>query len=525
MKSEELMRIRNTLCGGNENNDHRYYVYGLFEEGESYPFYIGKGQSDRVFDHETEYTKFVKELLKDDENKKTKKQLSEKFKAIEKSAGHITKTIIKWGLTDQEAYMCESALINLYQYMAESGESKKLQLKELTNAVNGHASDLEKANKAGMAKAEMTKARTIKDFLDNCAIGKLDISTGTKDNLPIKDPVIFIRINQLYKELILNNKQKDDKEIQKILKEITRGSWPISENIRNYIQKHQDKTIYIAGMYQQVVKCVYKVENIYGKSDFDNPDKVSDLTKAYMSYKNREETLALELLEFQSKNLNDFIDKIQKYQEEHPNFNFPSGKECDGDCANCSHREDSCALKEYCKKDGTLKIQFEKWKSRKFFTVNDDVPPDLRKNLVNHLITCENDPSFLSGAQNSFTMNFDIKADEIQIRDQIYFLRKHIRKKLSGTKKSHKDILNFLDLMIEKKYLIEAQEKDRDFTLKECLSDEEKKNAETKPDRYYKIDDSLTAEEFDKQFKETFPEAASKKSKRSKKDKNYNFSV
>lgn len=515
MNDNDFNRLRVTLCGGDEASEQRYYVYGLFEKGKPYPFYIGKGQNARVFQHEAEYQEIYDSIKDEPDFESRWAKLSEKLKKIEK-AKEIEKVIIKWGLTNEEAYMCESALINLYQYMvyqykAESEAGKKLQLEELTNALNGHASELEKANKAGK-----TKARTVKDFVVECALDKLDISTGERGKSPIDALVIFIRINKLYQSGM------SDEE----LREITRGCWNISDLIYNYI-KHSASTapVYIAGIYQQVVKCVYKVENIYGKRDFDDPDQVSSLTKAYMADENRKETLALELLEFQSKDLKDFIEKIQKYKEEHPNFNFPFGKECDGDCVKCCHREDSCALKEYCKKDGTLIKQFEKWKCRKFFTVSDDVPTDLRTNLMDHMIACKNDPTFLSSAQNSFTMNFDIKAGEIQFRDQIYFLRKHIHKKLSGTKKSYDDISKFLDLLIDEKYLIGDPEDGKDFTLRGCLSDEEKKNAETKPDRYYKIDDSLTAEEFDKQFKETFPEAASKESKRSKKDKNYNYSV
>ena len=117
----------------NKPNDHRSYVYALCEKvGDSLiPFYIGEGKGPRVWAHEleaSEQIKLLEEELNSDEEftaderlerlEQKKLDLKEKIKKIDeikRRKGEVVKYIIKWGMTSKEAFMAESALINLLQ--------------------------------------------------------------------------------------------------------------------------------------------------------------------------------------------------------------------------------------------------------------------------------------------------------------------------------------------------------------------------------------------------------------------------
>ena len=118
-----------------------YYVYALCDE--NIPFYIGKGKAERVLQHLKEAdNRSVEEAMQmaDDESNdiKNPQKNSEKIERIRVAGDNLQHVIIKWGLTEHEAFMCESALINLLKF------SKDAVIEKLTNAVNGHASDSEK---------------------------------------------------------------------------------------------------------------------------------------------------------------------------------------------------------------------------------------------------------------------------------------------------------------------------------------------------------------------------------------------
>ena len=107
----------------NNNEKNKYYVYALCErtsEGNLIPFYIGKGHGDRVWQHEEGKEKEIKEIeqtVANEEQRNRKiEELSEKYKRIHKlGSSKIEKVIIKWGMTNNEAFMAESALINIFR--------------------------------------------------------------------------------------------------------------------------------------------------------------------------------------------------------------------------------------------------------------------------------------------------------------------------------------------------------------------------------------------------------------------------
>jgi hypothetical protein len=96
----------------------QYYVYRLIDPRNGETFYVGKGRGNRVFEH-------VKgELLAGDD------ELTDKLKRIReirKDGFEVAHVIHRHGLTEEQAFEVEAALIDAYP--------------EVTNQVGGHASD------------------------------------------------------------------------------------------------------------------------------------------------------------------------------------------------------------------------------------------------------------------------------------------------------------------------------------------------------------------------------------------------
>lgn len=91
-----------------------YYVYALADTRDNKIFYIGKGINNRIFQHEEKL---------DNSNK------SNRIKEILSSGNKIKKLIISYGLSEKEAFVAESALINIMNYIDSQS---------LTNVVSGH---------------------------------------------------------------------------------------------------------------------------------------------------------------------------------------------------------------------------------------------------------------------------------------------------------------------------------------------------------------------------------------------------
>ena len=228
---EEQKRIFQTI---EKYPGQDYYVYALCEE--NIPFYIGKGKAERVLQHLKEASIEEAIQMADDESNNINKpqKNSEKIERIRAAGDNLQHVIIKWGLTEHEAFMCESALINLLKF------SKDAVIEKLTNAVDGHASDAEKTSMAG----DKTQARTLEQFCNEVAIKTIDISE-------IQANVVFIKINTHYE-------QCRDKDLQKELKnvkETARAMWEIGKDRKPHIQ-------YIFALYKQQVKGIFKVEQV-----------------------------------------------------------------------------------------------------------------------------------------------------------------------------------------------------------------------------------------------------------------------
>lgn len=148
-RNDELTRLSYTL---GENMEDRFYVY-MLQDDNGKPFYIGKGQGGRVFCHENDADKLLEVIRSENGDRNVDySKLSEKIKTIIKSSGKVEKVIIKWGLTENEAFMCESALMNMYDHIFPE---------TLTNISNGHAR---------MLKSTLTHLTDIKRKREMCRI-------------------------------------------------------------------------------------------------------------------------------------------------------------------------------------------------------------------------------------------------------------------------------------------------------------------------------------------------------------------
>lgn len=104
-----------------------YYVYRLIDPRNGQTFYVGKGKNNRVFAHvKCELKKYEGEnyLSKDDDDISTK---IERIKDIKAEGLDVIHIIHRHGLTEEEAFAVEAALIDCFP--------------GLTNSQNGHASD------------------------------------------------------------------------------------------------------------------------------------------------------------------------------------------------------------------------------------------------------------------------------------------------------------------------------------------------------------------------------------------------
>lgn len=229
MNATDTNRMVQTLGEGT----HKYYVYALCLKNRT-PFYIGKGEATRVLDHVRE-AKDAKAYIDSDatlsEVEKAVKldALKKKLKMLLKEGEEYKPVIIKWGLTSQEAFMCESALINIWKFVGGSDV--------LANIANGHASKREECTSADVK----TKARTLDCFLAECAIAPRPIEKLSNYKL------MFINISHLYDYCL----DEDGNANREHIKDSVRGFWKY-ENKMSQVE-------YIIALYRSRVVGVFHV--------------------------------------------------------------------------------------------------------------------------------------------------------------------------------------------------------------------------------------------------------------------------
>lgn len=229
----------------NYETTRKYYVYALCEkkDGKLIPFYIGKGTGARVWNHKDEADKEYQEIQEEYKNDKDKLDkalvtLDAKKKKIKSLGNNISHIIIKSGLTEYEAFMCESSLINLLNLKNLFYPNEN----ELTNKVNGHSNKFEKEAKID------TAAETVEDYVRKYCKKPIIKNELDEDQKDLRGKKIFLRnINRTY-NLCIEFPTIDEQ--RKAILEAVRGFWD---------KGIPEKMDYVFAMYEGKIKGVYKV--------------------------------------------------------------------------------------------------------------------------------------------------------------------------------------------------------------------------------------------------------------------------
>lgn len=238
MEQKERDRIIKKLSEGDKNDN--YYVYALCDPSTHQPFYIGKGKNGRLWQHEDGVTPDLLDALADAKSAEKdlftvdhEKRVAEEIKAkhrkiaeIKQQHSEIEAVIVKWGLTESEAFMAESSLINLCKF--QNGDQS------LTNIVNGHSSHKEKESHLAT-----TKALRDTEFLDECAVELVPIDK-------VLFPMVFVRVDKSYQESV----ERSDRE--QYLYECARGMWKLSLHIAM-------SASFVLALYNGIVVAAYHV--------------------------------------------------------------------------------------------------------------------------------------------------------------------------------------------------------------------------------------------------------------------------
>lgn len=170
----------------------KYYVYVYSDPRTEIPkpFYIGKGRGNRIFSH----------LKHGGETAKT-----EVLKELQKLNLNPVLEVLKYGLTEKEALLVESAAIEL------------LGLNQLTNEVHGHH-------------AKLNGRTQVNDLIHILSDAKAKI----------RDPVVLITVNRAYRFGMSPQELYD----------VTRSAWKINP-------KGRKKPNYAMAVYRGIIREVY----------------------------------------------------------------------------------------------------------------------------------------------------------------------------------------------------------------------------------------------------------------------------
>lgn len=191
-----------------------YYVYALIDPDSGLPFYIGKGEGNRVFSHVA--------LDGDDSD-------SAKLKTIQRiGKDRVRHVILRHNMTEQEAFLVESVLIDLFK------NTRGMEHFASGNAVLGHGSLL-------------NGYRSVEELVALYASEPLAY---------MPDDFVLININRKY------IRSSDADGIYNATKEIWKMSYPRAQKFK-----------YVLSEYKGYVRGVFKVDEWYQKERLSSSGK------------------------------------------------------------------------------------------------------------------------------------------------------------------------------------------------------------------------------------------------------------
>lgn len=182
-----------------------YYVYALAYPNGGKIFYIGKGQNNRVFDHAR--AALQPSIITPNDKIKVIKNILSKGKEPDI-------LIFRHGLTEKEALIVESVLIDLYTNKL----TRHIVKGKLLNRQGGH----------GMRELGIRTANELDAQYGNTPLGN------------VSDKLIVININKTYKN--------------RSIYDATRSSWNLNKG-------RADKADFILSEYKGVIRAVFKMDN------------------------------------------------------------------------------------------------------------------------------------------------------------------------------------------------------------------------------------------------------------------------
>ena len=199
-----------------------FYVYALIDPRNEKVFYIGKGTGNRIFSHEIEST----------HNARSEKNKLKRIREIEEDGFYVTRLIINWGLTEEEAFASEATLINCFKYMPDC---------KLTNAVSGHHTH---------------KSLTVEQF--DLLYGAVPLEAED-----IKHSILVIKLTKLYREEMTKAEIYD----------AVRGFWNAS--LRSINTK---KVKYVFAVHNGIILAVFQPDEWHFGYEMIDPPQQNILT-------------------------------------------------------------------------------------------------------------------------------------------------------------------------------------------------------------------------------------------------------